>query len=135
MSRIQRINPDSLFNSQQYGFSQVVVATGQRVVYLSGQVAWDEKENLVGEGDVGEQARQSLRNIQHGLAATGGGMTDVVSLRIYLVQHDRANNAAISGALREFFSSDAQPATTWVSVQGLANPGFLVEIEAVAVLG
>lgn len=40
------LNPDTLFDSVQYGFSQIVVAEGRRTIYWSGQVAWDEKQNI-----------------------------------------------------------------------------------------
>ena len=60
----ESLNPDSLFNSLQYGFSQIVVAEGQRTVYFSGQVAWDENENIVGENDLQAQVWQSLRNVE-----------------------------------------------------------------------
>jgi enamine deaminase RidA (YjgF/YER057c/UK114 family) len=58
------LNPDSLFPSRQYGFSQIVVAQGSRTVYLSGQVAWDEQQNIIGEGDLRAQVWQSLRNVE-----------------------------------------------------------------------
>ena len=57
------LNPETLFNSEQYGFSQIVVAEGQRTVHFSGQVAWDEHENIVGENDLRAQVWQSLRNV------------------------------------------------------------------------
>ena len=58
------INPETLFNSLQYGFSQIVVAQGQRTVHFSGQVAWDENENIVGENDLRAQVWQSLKNVE-----------------------------------------------------------------------
>jgi enamine deaminase RidA (YjgF/YER057c/UK114 family) len=57
------INPNSLFPSLPHGFSQIVVATGKKMVFISGQTAWDEQKNIVGGDSVLEQARQAFRNL------------------------------------------------------------------------
>jgi enamine deaminase RidA (YjgF/YER057c/UK114 family) len=129
-----RINPPDLFDSSRYGFSQVVIATGMRTVYCSGQVAWDESEDIGAPGDLAEQTRRALRNVERAVAAAGGSLADVVSLRIYIAGEHIRNTTAVREALLASFSPDAQPATTWLGVTALANPEFLIEIEAVAVL-
>jgi 2-iminobutanoate/2-iminopropanoate deaminase len=130
----EHINPPSLFPSQEYGFSQVVVASGRRTLYLSGQTAWDAQRNLVGGADLAAQARQAFRNVQTAVEAGGGRIEDVVSLRIYVVGYTPEDARAVGGALRECFRGPALPATTWIGVVSLADPGFLIEIEAVAVI-
>jgi len=50
------INPNSLFSSLPHGFSQVVIATGRKMVFISGQTAWDIRKNIVGGDSVLEQA-------------------------------------------------------------------------------
>ncbi|MCB9006685.1 MAG: RidA family protein, partial [Ardenticatenaceae bacterium] len=82
----ESLNPNSLFNSLQYGFSQIVVAEGQRTVYFSGQVAWDENENIVGENDLRAQVWQSLKNVETAVTTAGATLNDIVALRIYIVQ-------------------------------------------------
>jgi enamine deaminase RidA (YjgF/YER057c/UK114 family) len=42
------LNPNSLFSSLPHGFSQVVIATGRKMVFISGQTAWDARKNIVG---------------------------------------------------------------------------------------
>ena len=128
------INPDSLFPSVKHGFSQVVVASGRKMVFISGQTAWDAQKNIVGEDSVLEQARQALRNVQAAIEAAGGTFKDIVSLRIYIVNYQPENAEAISIALREFFSSTNPPASTWIGVSALAVPEFLIEIEATAIV-
>jgi enamine deaminase RidA (YjgF/YER057c/UK114 family) len=59
----QQVNPPSVFRSLDHGFSQAVAATGNRTLYVSGQTAWDAQRNLVGEADLGAQARQAFRNL------------------------------------------------------------------------
>jgi 2-iminobutanoate/2-iminopropanoate deaminase len=61
-------------------------------------------------------------------------LADVVSLRIYLVGEHIHKGAPVSAALREFFPADNLPTSTWIGVTALANPYFLIEVEAVAVI-
>ena len=128
------INPPDLFQSQQYGFSQIVKVTGGTTIYFSGQVGWDENQTLSGGGDLASQTRGAFENLQMAVQAAGGHMRDVVSLRIYIVNYRREEGAPISQCLREFFPPDALPVTTWIGVLTLARPELLIEIEAVAVL-
>ncbi|MCC6606298.1 MAG: RidA family protein [Anaerolineae bacterium] len=129
----QALNPKTLFNSLQYGFSQIVVAQSQRTVYFSGQVAWDEHENIVGANDLRAQVWQSLRNVKTAVTTAGATLNDIVTLRIYIVQSWMDQTAPVSEGLKEFFPENP-PATTWIGVYGLARPEFLIEIEGTAVL-
>ena len=128
------INPDSLFQSLPYGFSQIVVATGKKMVFISGQTAWDERESIVGGDSVLEQARQAFRNLEAAMEAAGGTLKDIVALRIYVVDYQAESGTAVGTALRESFSPENPPASTWIGVSALAVPEFLIEIEATAVL-
>ena len=129
----QVFNPPALFPSLPYGFSQVVAAAGSRLVFVSGQTAWDEHQQIVGGGDLGAQTRQALRNVRAGLEAAGGTLADVTSLRIYFVSSVANGVGAIGTALKESFPVNP-PASTWLGVSCLARPEFLIEIEATAVL-
>ena len=128
------INPPSLFPSLDHGFSQAVAASGTRTLYVSGQTAWDANKQLVGGTDLADQARQAFRNVQTVVEASGGSISDVVSLRLYVVDYGPEKAAAVGNALRESFSGPAKPAATWIGVASLADPKFLIEIEATAVL-
>jgi 2-iminobutanoate/2-iminopropanoate deaminase len=128
------INPNSLFPSLPHGFSQVVTATGRKMVFISGQTAWGEGKNIVGGDGVLEQARQAFRNLDKAMGAVGGTLKDIVALRIYVVDYQAECGIAVGTALREVFSSENPPASTWIGVSALADPEFLIEIEATAVL-
>ena len=128
------INPDSLFPSLAHGFSQAVTASGRKMVFISGQTAWDERKNVVGGDNLLEQTRQALRNVKTAIEASGGALNDLVSLRIYIVNYQAESARAVGSALREVFSSQDPPASTWIGVSALADPEFLIEIEAIAVL-
>jgi len=128
------VNPNNLFPSLPHGFSQVVAASGRKMVFISGQAAWDVQKNIVGRGSLLEQARQALRNVKAAIEATGGTLEDVIGLRIYIVNYQPESARAIGSALREFFSPETPPTGTWIGVSALAVPEFLIEIEAIAVL-
>ena len=81
------LNPDSLFQSLPHGFSQVVIASGRKMVFVSGQTAWDAQKNIVGGDSVLEQARQAFRNLEKAMNAAGSTLRDVVALRIYVVDY------------------------------------------------
>ena len=128
------LNPNSLFSSLPHGFSQVVIATGRKMVFVSGQTAWDARKNIVGGDSVLEQARQAFRNLEAAMESAGGTLRDVAALRIYVVDYQAESGTAVGIALREFFSPENPPASTWIGVSALAVPEFLIEIEATAVL-
>lgn len=128
------LNPDALFDSRQYGFSQIVVARGNHTVYFSGQVAWDENQNIVGANDLRAQVWQSLRNVETAVTTAGGTMADIVALRIYIVHSWMDQTAAVSEGLQAFFPGEHPPTATWIGVPSLARPEFLIEIEGTAVL-
>src|SRR5215467_7080526 len=132
--RKECINPNNLFPSLSNGFSQIVVASGKRMVFISGQTAWDERKNILGGDSVLQQARQAFRNVEKAMQAAGGTLKDVVALRIYVVDYQAECGTAVGTALRECFSSENPPASTWIGVSALADPEFLIEIEATAVL-
>jgi 2-iminobutanoate/2-iminopropanoate deaminase len=127
------INPASVFRSLEHGFSQAVLASGRRTLYVSGQTAWDAQKRLVGGTDLEEQARQAFRNLRSVAEAAGAALADVVSLRIYIVDYRPEKAAGVGRALREFFDGAVKPASTWIGVAALADPGFLIEVEATAV--
>src|SRR5918996_3368316 len=102
----EHVNPGSLFPSLPLGFSQVVIATGRKMVFVSGQTAWDARKNVVGRDSVLEQARQAFRNLEKAMEAAGGTLKDIVALRIYVVDYEAESGTAVGVVLREFFSGN-----------------------------
>jgi enamine deaminase RidA (YjgF/YER057c/UK114 family) len=133
--RAERINPPTLYNSVQYGFSHAVRQRGGDTLYLAGQVAWDKEGKLVGAGDLAAQTRQALANIRSVLAAAGASPADVVRLRTYVVGHSPDKLGPVLGEIGQFYGGAVPAANTFIGVQALALPDFLVEIEATAVVG
>ena len=110
-------------------YTDAVKAGG--LLFVSGIVPIDADGNLVGEGDVAEQARQVFRNMDLCLKAAGCGFADVVKVSHFLL--DVNDRARINPVRIEFFG-DARPASTLVEVSALVVPGALLEIEAIAAL-
>lgn len=102
------------------------------VVHLTGQVAWDSDENIVGKDDIGAQTRQCFENIKAMLAEVGGTLADVVSVTTYFT--DRSQLPAIQQVRTEYFDSGSAPASTSVMVAGLGHEDFLVELTPIAVI-
>ena len=130
----QYIQPDDIWPSAQFGFSQVVVSTGTKVIHCAGQTAWDQDMNIIGGDDLEQQTSQALKNVQAALAAAGAGMNDVVRLDIYVVDYHRDKIPAISAAMSRYFDPERLPANTLLGIQALAMPEFLIEITATAVV-
>lgn len=129
------INPPALPNWEQT-FSQVVIISHDtsKTVYLSGQVSVDENQNLIGEGDLRAQALRAFQNLEVALAAAGAETSDVVKLNIYVKNYKPEDADVVSEALRKHFPHKNLPASTWLGVQSLAREGFLIEVDAVAVV-
>jgi enamine deaminase RidA (YjgF/YER057c/UK114 family) len=128
---LELIDPDDLPTPASY--TQVVAARGSRMVFVAGQVADDAGGALVARGDLAAQAHQAFANVGRGLAAAGARPSDVARITIYVVGHRPDYLDDISAARIAVFG-DHKPADTIVGVQTLAEPGYLIEIEAIAVL-
>ena len=128
---LELINPEELPTPTSY--TQVVAATGNRLVFVAGQVADDTRGNLVGHGDLAAQARQVFANVGRALAATGAGPEQVTKITIYVVHHRPDYLPHISDARIAVFG-DHKPADTLIGVEALAEPGYLIEVDAIAVV-
>jgi len=116
----------------QYGYSQGFrVDGGSAMVFVAGQIALDGDGQLVGPGDFEAQCRQVFTNIRTVLEKGGASFENVVKVTVYLpdMRH-LADYARIKGE----FIDGLQPASTAIEVKGLAFPGLMIEVEAIAVL-
>lgn len=129
---IEHIQPEGLYPSERLGFSQVVTATPGRLAWIAGQTACDVAGRPVGGRNIGTQASVALENLRVALAAMGAGPKDVTMLRVYVVGLTREVAAHIAPTFHRFFAGAQPPASTWIGVQSLLHPDFLIEIEAVA---
>jgi enamine deaminase RidA (YjgF/YER057c/UK114 family) len=129
---LERLSPQGLYKPTAY--SQVVVATGRRLVFISGQVSIDVDGKLVAKDDFAGQARQVYANLRTALRAAGATPADVTKLTTYVVAYTPELRAVIADARAAIFRAGELPASTLVGVQALAEPGYLLEVEAIAVV-
>ncbi|MFR9751000.1 RidA family protein [Nocardia sp. 004] len=132
---ITLVNPEGLPEIDVY--RQVSIASGSKLVFLAGQVAWDAEGVTVGVGDLAAQVAQCYRNIGTALAAVGASFADVAKLTAYVVDWNPDKMpqliAGITRAATELGFTPVPPATL-IGVTALDVPEHLVEIEVTAVL-
>jgi enamine deaminase RidA (YjgF/YER057c/UK114 family) len=129
---LERVTPAGLFKPAAY--TQVVVARGRRMVFIAGQVSIDAEGKLVSAGDFAGQVKQVFANLRTALAGAGATPADVSKITIYIVNYKPELRLLIGEARAGLFGATTLPASTLVGVQALAEPGFLIEIEAIAIL-
>jgi 2-iminobutanoate/2-iminopropanoate deaminase len=103
-----------------------------KTLYVSGTVAVDSNGRLVAPGDMAGQMRAAYANIRRTLAAHGADFDEVVKETIYATDMDALLKS--SDVRFEYYDKERLPTVSWVQVQRLVDPGFLVEIEVVAEL-
>ena len=126
------IEAKDVWSPRGRGFSMGVVQPEGRVIHFTGQVAWDENEQIVGKDDVAEQTRQCFRNIERVLKVVGGTLDDLVSVTTYYT--DAAQLPLIQQVRSEFVDAAHAPTSTSIMVAGLGHRDFLVELAPVAVV-
>ncbi|WP_069762399.1 RidA family protein [Streptomyces sp. LUP47B] len=132
---ITLLNPGGLPEIDVY--RQVAIASGTKLVFVAGQVAWDAEGRTIGEGDLAAQVEQCYVNIGTALAEAGGSFDDVAKLTFHVVDWTPDKMPLLlegmSRAAARLGVTPAPPATL-LGVAALDVPDHLVEIEAVAVL-
>lgn len=130
------LNPSALPDWSQT-FSQVVVVehSGLRHIFVSGQVGVDAEKQLAGDGSFAAQVDGAFSNLGRALESAGAAWGDVVKLTLFVVDYQPAQSASITQAISSRFVAGRLPALSLVGVATLASPEFLVEVEAIAVVG
>jgi enamine deaminase RidA (YjgF/YER057c/UK114 family) len=132
---VDAINPAGIYQPSTY--FQAGVATGTRILCLSGQAAIDAKGSLVGPGDLTAQTQQAYRNVFLALQGLGASFSDIAKLTVYVVDWAPSKmEALLAGAANAAtdLGFDYRRPLTLVGVTGLASPEWLVEVEALAVV-
>ena len=118
------------------GYSNGMLVTGGgSMLFIAGQVAWDAKQQLVGENDLLSQFTKALENVVSVLAEAGGRPEHVVRMTLFLtdcatyLDRQKEIGAAYRSIMGKHF-----PAMSAVQVAALIEPGALLEIEATAVM-
>ncbi|HWQ47612.1 MAG TPA: RidA family protein [Methanosarcina sp.] len=130
--QVLHLNPNDLHKNP--AFTNVIVVTGKvKTIYIGGQDAVDASGTVIGKGDIKKQTEQVLANLQIALKAADAELDHIVKWNVYVVQGQNIQPAF--EAFQQFWGRRPNPpAITFAFVSGLANPDFLVEMDAVAVV-
>lgn len=128
---LELINPDDLPVPEMY--TQVVIATGTRMVFLSGQQPEGKDGKLVGHGDFAAQARLTFSNLGRALRAAGARPEQVCKITVYIVDYNRDEHVPIIEEAQISVFGDHKPANVIVGV-AIMSPGYLIEVDAIAVI-
>lgn len=117
------------------GYANGVLApAGARLLFVAGQIGWDEEQRLVGDG-FADQFERALANVLAVVAAAGGAPEHLARLTVYVT--DRQEYAAARKRLGDIWRrlvGEHYPAIALVEVVGLLESGARVEIEATAAI-
>ena len=129
MAKITRINPSNI-SKPFASYSHVATAEGaHKLVFAAGQVAADVDGKVLPPDDFDAQAKMVMQNLTNALAAGGAKISDVTKITIYICNPHDVPKAR--GILQSYFG-EHPPGSTLCILRGLANPNFLLEIEAIA---
>ena len=113
-------------------YSPAVITRGGRVAWLAGVTTLKDEDGKSLAGDIEGQTRFIFREIERNLKKVGGKLDDIVYMTVYLT--DARNGSEFSKVRKEVFPNE-KPASSQITVAALAVPGFLIEIQCIAVIG
>jgi 2-iminobutanoate/2-iminopropanoate deaminase len=126
------LNPPEL--AKPNGYTHVVVVNQGKLVFIAGQVALNEKGEIVGKDDFSAQAKQAFANMKAALAAAGATPKNIVKLNYYVVGLNHEKLLALRAVRDSFIDVNQPPASTLAGVQALFRDDAQIEIEAEAVI-
>ncbi|MBI2954479.1 MAG: RidA family protein [Chloroflexi bacterium] len=121
------INPPTVHRGGTYSHAVKVGNT----IYVSGQVGRGPDGNVV-SGGFAAQAERAFENLRLVLEAAGATTNDVVKLNTFLT--DMANKPTYNEVRSRYFTASVPPSSTLLEISGLADPLYMIEVEAVAVV-
>jgi len=123
--------PPDVFVPAGKSYSHGIVVEAGKTLYVAGQTSRDAQGNVVCKGDAAGQTRQLLENMKKVIEGAGGRMEDVAKTTVFIT--DIKYREAVGRVRQEFFKGEP-PANTLLVISALADPAFLVEIEAIVPL-
>ncbi len=124
------INPKELYDGSMLGMSQAVIETKTGLLFISGQVGWNQQSEIT-EKSVEGQLGKALSNLKVALETAESSVDQLLHVRVYIRGEVGEYMDTIAPIMAEFLG-ESRPALTGIGVASLASPETLVEIEAVA---
>ena len=126
------INPPDVY-STPWRFNQAIKVNGAgSLLFLSGIVGYDLDGSL--PKDILAQAENTYGSLKRIVEAAGGTLHDVVKTNVYVGEEYQIHKDELRDIRSKYFDGEDVPATTLLRVAGFAQTGYLIEIEAIAVL-
>ena len=123
--------PPDVFVPAGKSYSHGIIVEAGKTLYVAGQTSRDAQGNVVCKGDAAGQTRQLLENMKKVIEGAGGRMEDVAKTTVFIT--DIKYREAVGRVRQDFFKGEP-PANTLLVISALADPAFLVEIEAIVPL-
>jgi enamine deaminase RidA (YjgF/YER057c/UK114 family) len=101
------------------------------IIEVTGTVAANENGEVVGLNNAFEQTKFIIQKIETNLARAGASLKDVIRTRMFVTDISRWEE--YGKAHGEAFGT-IKPCTSMIGVAALIEPGYLIEIEATAIL-
>ena len=117
------------------GYSQIAEITSGKLVLIAGQVPYDVHDKMVGDGNFEAQVEQVFKNLGLALRAAGGDWKNLVKINNYC--HISVTQELCNGyrTIRDrYINTAAPPVSTFIYVPRLAQPNWLFEMDAMAVI-
>ncbi len=114
------------------GYTHVVLTSPGKLAFISGQVANNAQGQMVGRGDLKAQTEQVFENLRLALKAAGTSFEHVVKITYFIRDYRPEMLATMREVRARYVNTAAPPASSLVGVAGLFQPGYLIEVEAIA---
>ena len=114
-------------------YSPAVITQGGKIIWLAGHEAAADANGKLVASDFEGQARAAFASMDRTLKRSGGSLRNLVTMTVF-IKDPRYGDAFVK-IRREMFPDGKYPASALITVSGLAQPGMLVEIQGVAVIG
>lgn len=129
--QINYINPPGLIKNP--AFTNVVTVRGGTTIYIGELNSNDEKGNIIGKGDMKQQAEQVFKNLEIAVTAGGGKLENIIKWNIYVAE-GQPIQPGFEAFQKTWGKRPNPPLITVLYVKEFANPDYLLGIEAIAVI-
>lgn len=129
---VRLYNPAGVAAPKGYSHVAVINLGTCKMLILSGQVAFDQQGNFVGNHNLAKQTEQVFKNIKAIAEDAGGSMNDVVKLTYFIT--DASQIQIIRNVRDQFINTKQPPASSLVQVAKLFRDDALIEVEATLII-
>ena len=129
---IERINPTEIYKPNKNIYTQVIKTISSKQIFLAGIVPFNQKQNIIGIGDILQQVKQVLQNIEHALRSAGANLANVARINVLTTDIDLYIQKGAPHVIN--FFGKTKPTPTTYQVSRLVHPDRMVEIEATAII-